>query len=361
MDTPHEKLTHYTYPVEADPQDIEAFEFLFSQSNKKEQVGVEPEFTFNQFENGVAPHIPGLLPFVDAVATSPQGQAKTPLIPNLHDEHGITSSKGFETVLSAMNKAFECRIDNIERERKKSPLAMIAPHPSMATPYLIARSLLSVYSEDFAHKLHIVIGPRPASFKYRLGNMEASPVALGRSLANLHLTGPNTDSTQSAPEDIQHWIHGKAKDYKESMEEVLEPREDGDNPIVIVCLSGRIAERTRAGSVREFRSDSLDYFASLKHVGMLAVGVYDDLLANPQEPSSPVFMAPDMNIWREMDKPNMQHLHERAVMLSESPFGAMDIEPKAFQMARLTRGRVSKARERAITSLSPAVKPPSSS
>lgn len=347
-----------SYPDSASQQDIAAFEYLYKQSTAKERVGVVPEFTFDQFTNGVATHIPGMIPIVDAVGSveSPPDSGNL-FIPNFKNSFTVETTRGNEFKLPSMLSAFDDVFETLEEERKKSLIVMLAPHPSMATPYLIARALIEKYGANFAPKINIVIGPRPASFSYQISDMTVSPVGLGRALSTLHLTGPNTESTRNAPPEVQEWIKERARTFKDNISDIAEPASDGDNDIIIWCASGRTAEKTPVGTTKEFRSDNLEFLASLGHVGILPIGVYDNLLGDNSTPGSPVYMRPDTIVWRSNNVRNIQHLHNRSVLLSESPFGALAMESISEHLRRLTKKKVAGAAKRAVTAFSPALEP----
>ena len=115
-----------------------------------------------------------------------------------------------------------------------------------------------------------------------------------------------------------------------------EPAEDGDNNIVIYCPAGRIAE-----DGKEFRVDgSFEYITKYPHLRVWPIGAYDTLLQQADHPSSPVFIHPDASMWRVENEKHANWLHERAVILGQSPIGGLEFESQTAHHLRLTRQRL---------------------
>lgn len=312
--------------------DQQAWLYFLRSSYKKEQVGIIPTSTFNQFNDGIASFLPGNIPFVDKVIE--KGINGQPLISNFSDIYSIPEHNHD---IEPVKGAFDHLKERLLSELGKGPVALLVPHPSLATPYAVARSILHTLGEDFGNRLYIVIGPRPTVISYefydssRKERISIPPVLLGRALANLLLTGPDTDSVRNNPE-LQDWLKSRRRQFWENYEKILEPKDNNENNMVIFCPAGRVAE-----DGKEYRVDgSFDYITKYPQLSVLPVGVYDRLLLDSENPSSPVFINPDKSFWHPINDNQANEAHERATMLGRSPFGGLDFESFLNQSMRLT-------------------------
>lgn len=327
--------------------DQQAWLHFLHDSHKKESIGIGPEYTFNQFDNGVAPHTAGLIGFVDQIAE--EGFDERPLVPNYREAIEIEQNDRSSISIEPLLTAFGGTKDAFEKARKKGPIAIELPHSSLASPFAMVRSLLETHGQEIADKIYIVIGPRPAVIKFETYSKKdkevksISPVDFGRALGNVLLTGPNTDSTRLDNPELVKWLRGLRRTFYERYQEIIEPKADGDNNIVVFCSAGRVAEELPTGRLQEFRTDGSFKYLMNKQLQIWPVGVYDRLLRSPEHPESIVYVNPDKSIWPAPRNENeAQWYHERSVFLSNCPVGGIDMESVASQGLRMAKQKIRK-------------------
>jgi hypothetical protein len=325
--------------------DQQAWLHFVHSSHEKEKMGIGPAHTFDQFENGLAPAFVGTLPVFDTLVKT--GLGDSPLATNF-EEPEVIKYKGEDFKIEPALDSFKPIRGLLEYEMERGPLAIVAPHASLATPYAIGRCLLETIGHDKAKNVYIVVGPRPTVMQFEHFNQETGeivvirPIDMGRAIANILLTGPNTDSTRNNPA-FSEWLSELKVKFKTNLDEIIEAK-DGENPIIIYCPAGRVAEEKKVGHIREFRVDGkFDYLTKYPNLRVLPVGAYDRLLVNPERPSSIVFINPDKNAWPIKNEAEAQWVHERSVHLSQSPVGGLEMERVSAQSMRLARQRVRKS------------------
>ena len=192
-------------------KDQQAWLTFWRQATENEQLGVAPAYTFDQFEDGIAPHQPGIVGLVDSFVD--KGITGVPIVNNYRD---YVEVNGLE--LGPVLGAFDATKEIVDRELKKGPLALVTPHTSLASPFVVARSYLETHGQCAAENLFIVIGPRPAVMTFESYSrdqdkiVEIPPVLFGRALGNVVLTGPDTDSTRKNPE-LARWLRELRKNF----------------------------------------------------------------------------------------------------------------------------------------------------
>lgn len=319
-------------------EDQQAWLTFVRSAHDREAIGIVPTYTFNQFNKGLASRFEGLLPVVDS--TVAEGIGGVALIPN-YIEASPVRFPGHEVIVEPVLKSFENYKGLIERHRKQGPVAIIAPHGSLATPYVIGRALSETVGPDVAKNIYTVIGPRPTVMEFEIFDksknerITISPVMLGRAIANLILTGPDTDSARKNIQ-LADWLKKLRVDFWSVLDEVMEPREDGNNNIVIFCPAGRVAEKGK-----EFRVDgSFEYLTKYEKLSIWPVGVFDRLLLSNDKPQSEVYINPDKSMWWAQNEAHANYLHKRSVDLSQSPLGGLEFESQMAHNARLMRQKI---------------------
>lgn len=322
--------------------DQQAWLYFMQSSHQRERLGIAPMYTFDQFDGGIAPHIPGLIEFVDNTITKGLRPGQ-PLVPNYAEPAAVTLD-GKEYVFDSMLDGFKSSAQAIERERQKGPIALLLPHSSLATPYLAARSLIEALGSEISEKIHIVVGPRPLVMSYEVYNsvtnivQQISPVLFGRALAKLLMTGPDTDSVRNNP-SLKYWLKEQRANFWANLDEIMEPDSTGNN-IVIYCPAGRVAENGI-----EYQVDgNFNYLTRYPNLRVLPAGVYDQLLRDPENPESIVYINPDNILWRPTNDTHAEYLHERATYLSQSPLGALALESSTAHVIRLARSTLTRSR-----------------
>lgn len=320
-------------------QDQQAWLYFVRASHNRESIGIKPVYTFDQFDNGIASHTEGFVPLLDDFVE--KGLGETALIHNFSSEYPIDTPDQTH-ILEPVLGAFDGSKRLVERERAKGPLGLIVPHSSLATPYVVTRSLLHTLGPELAKKVYIVVGPRPLVMDFEFFNKKTqkiqviSPVGLGRILGNLMMTGPDTDSVRGN-EILSVWLKDQRRDFWANMDRIMEPQPNGDNNIVVFCPAGRVAEDNK-----EFRVDgSFEYLIKYPNLRVLPVGAFDRLLKNPDRPDSGVFINPDKSVWNPTDEKHANYLHKRAVQLGRSPYGGQRFETQFAHNTRLTRQKIS--------------------
>lgn len=266
------------------PSERAAFLYFYDQT-QKEGLQVLPQYTFDQFAGGLAPvYDVG----VDSIRDFVQ---RTDIIPNysrqIANNHGLTDTVPLtEALQGPFNKM-------LEHKRAQSAVRVMAIHPSLATPYVIAAAINEAHiaetGEDIREFIHIVVGAYPAVMKYSMrlkdnSEIKVSPVEIGRMLGNLVLTAPKTANTETEEVAVQAWMNATRATFKLRNQEIL--NQPGN--ILIVHPSGRRGQRTKWPPFRhkEYRPDSsLGYITDIP-VPTFIVGVDDNLLNDPAQPNS---------------------------------------------------------------------------
>lgn len=334
-------------PNSADPRELAVYETVpehdrqawltfVRSAHMREAIGIAPVYTFDQFEEGVAPHVEGFIEGLDDMVRT--GIGGVALIPNYHNS--ITIAKGaHELTLQPVLEAFKGSETLLRTNLRHGPVCIVAPHPSLATPYVVSRSLIETMGQEFAHRIYIVIGPRPTVMQFELYDprqkriVEISPMQIGRTLGNVALTGPDTDSARNNV-SLEAWLKILRRNFLRQLDSIMEPTEE--NNVIIYCPAGRIAEHGT-----EFRVDgSFDYLLKYPQASVWPVGVYDTLLQSAHTPQSTIYINPDNTMWWPKNEDEANYLHMRATELSCSPFGGLQFETQYEQKVRLIGQRI---------------------
>lgn len=350
------KTPEYLIPP-SDPEKLKIYQSIpdndkaawnyFTISNR-ESVNTKPAYTWDEFVEGYAGHMHGLIPILDSVVGG-DGNNK-PLIRNYREP----LMEG-ELVVDPMLGSLEAIWPKIEKQLESSNVALLCNHPTLATPYLVARALIDAAGEEIASRIHIILGPYPTVMEFELGGMAIKPVLLGRALSNLILTGPDTDSVRSkGNEELVAWLKIQRRHFWNNLNSLLS-EDNEQNSILIICPAGR-----RMSGSREYRVDgTYDYLTGhnkngARRLAVLPVGVFDRLLTSQTDPSSYVRIKPDDSLWFPQDDRNALFLHERSCHYATSPLGYVEMETREEQLARLLRQKVigRKLVERSLAPLS---------
>ncbi|MDQ3064700.1 MAG: hypothetical protein M3Q36_00305, partial [bacterium] len=203
------------------PVERAAFEFFYNAS-AKEDFDMPPAYTWDKFDRGIAAFNGLPISYVDMVAGK--------FIPNYTEES--CQENGLENVVPMLDALKGPFVQSVHKARQKGSVRIIANHPTIATPYLVARSLaeayMEAYAEDIRPFIYVVEGAYPTVLKYRLREddgsvMEISPVDLGMSLANLLLTAPRTENTKSDDTAVKEWMRASRANFRVSNHEILLP------------------------------------------------------------------------------------------------------------------------------------------
>lgn len=321
------------------PVDKAAFTYFYNKT-AKEGLVVHPHYTFDQFVDGIAPGYDIPVAFADKFVTD------AGLIPNYTAE--LTEKNGLIRTVPMLDALKGPFVQSVQRQRERGAVRIMAIHPSLATPYIIARSLGAAfedeYGEDIRSKLFIVVGAYPAVMKYnfkdRDGNYkEASPVDFGRTIGNLVLTAPRTANTETKDEEkvIEEWMRARRATFKIRNREILSK----PGNILIVLPAGRRVHRDSAeGKQRppyehnEYRpTGNLGYITELP-VPTFVVGVDDSLLNNPAHPESIVNLMGDPRPWFPAKNKHVYDLQKRSAVMSSTEINRYKLE---YPMGKLWR------------------------
>lgn len=322
--------------------DRQAWLHFIHDSYRKEALGVAPAYTFDQFENGLAPHIPQIISMVDGIVD--QGFRGRALIGNYREAVEVQSDGG-AVIVEPLLTAFDATKETVNKHRRRGPTALLVPHTSLPSPYLVARSFIETHGHDIAEKVYIVIGPRPATLQFEVFNKQTKqidrlpPVTIGRAMANVILTGPDTDSTRNNPE-LEDWLKELRRNFWKTYNKITTPQSDGDNSVVIFCPAGRVAEQQESSEIKEHRVDGSLAYLVRENLAIMPVGAYDRLLVDSESPESLVYVNPDKSLWFAQNENQATWLHERAVELSNYPLGKLTMESVTAQKLRLARQRI---------------------
>lgn len=268
------------------PIERAAFDFFY-RATKKEGLDVLPNYSWDQFHEGIAPFNDMPISFVDDFVLD------TGLIPNYNRETTDENHLSATPMLDALRGPF---IQAMHRSRQTSAVRVMGIHPSLASPLLFARSITAAYqaefSEDIRPNIYVVYGAYPLTMQYRFNipktgkEVLASPIDIGRSMANLVLTAPKTASTDTNDGDVQAWLDATRATFKLRNREILSK----PGNILIAHPSGRRGLRSAAKVPpyhhREYLPDgSLRYITDVG-VPTFIVGIDDQILTDPSHPSS---------------------------------------------------------------------------
>ncbi len=305
-------------------------QYFIAQSQRK-GFNTLPQDNLPEFTKGIA-SFQGVDPNLDQIA---------PFLVNNYEKDCLVDN----VVVSSLLGRQEWN-EKIREQSDKAPIIFVAPHPSLATPYLLARAIHGgEFDEDFASRVHIVAGPRPMTIAYKLfSDVSISPYQIGVGLGNLLLTGPNTGSLDDAPEKVQDFLKVARRQFKENLLELTEPKNQGENNIIIVCPAGRIAksnpDKHRA---TEYRARSHRFWAEVGEKALFwPVGFYDELLVDPKQPASPVGIHPDEGARTATKTREVAGIHRRAVELSHFEIGKMIMETNPQNTIRRGKDFVAK-------------------
>lgn len=329
----------------ASPVDRASFKFFYD-ITQKEGLDTLPSYTWDQFEGGVAGFNGISLDFIDDLVVKPN------LIPNYTPESTEAARLvDNEPMLDALGGPF---IKSIHRHRQEGAVRVIGIHPSMATPFLMARSLISAYQheydEDIRNRIHIVVGAYPTVMSYEIDlgdgeKIEISPVDIGRSLGNLVLTAPKTANTETDHEEVTEWMSATRANFKIVNREILS--EPGN--ILIVHPAGRRGVRSKSTRppfvhTEHMPDSNLGYITSIP-VPTYAVGVDDNLLNNASSPRSVVNMQGDHRPYFPTTDKEVIEVLRRSAELASHGDTKYKLEGKIEQLKRLGRRAVGKQDE----------------
>ncbi len=322
--------------------------YFQNQTEKKEPhaIGVNH---LSSFSNGVAEFTPGLHELVDIAGEF--------LIPNYKEDFVIQES-GI-VIPALISERRRIAAEQFHEQRDKTPIIVLAPHPSIATPYITVRTLNQPFSSEVAQKFYSTVGPRPMLFDYAVAGETFSPFDLGVGLNNLLLTGTNTGSVDDAPDTVKDWLKKQGDIFKNNLNEIMEPKAQGDNNVLIVCPSGRIADYDAQGFMTEYRPRSYK-FAARKADGTVfwPIGVYDTLLRSPKNPTSLVHFHPDISGHSvDSNEPDdrqneLFNLHLLALALSTSELGSIEMQTRLSASGKRFGKQVLQLAKRARPNLS---------
>lgn len=284
----------------ADQDEQAAFRFFFG-ATKKEGLDVKPHYSWDQFEDGIAPFNGLPVDMID------QFVEDTEIIPNYNR---TTSEKaglvGRVPMLEALEGDF---IKNLHRERQTSAVRAIGIHPSLASPLLFARSIAAAYETEFGvdlrPNLYVVYGAYPLTMQYEFKSPSegkttaASPVDIGRSLANLAITSPATANAQTHDSGAKRWMKRTRQTFKQQNEQILS--EPGN--VLIIHPSGRRGQLVEPGLQQEFLPGGRVEYITEVDAPTFVLGVDDRLLVDAHNPASIVNLTAD---------PEPRHLKRRA-------------------------------------------------
>ena len=318
------------------PIERAAFDFFYS-ATKKEGLGVLPNYSWNQFNNGIAPFNGMPIDLVDDFIDT------TGLIPNYNRKITDANNLGNITpMLDALRGPF---IQAMHRSRQSSAVRVIGIHPSLASPLLFARSIAAAYEAelkiDIRPSLYIVYGAYPLTMQYSFQSEKtektesASPVDLGRSLGNLVLTASKTANTSTDDGNVQAWLDATRATFKLRNREILSV----PGNILIVHPSGRRGIHSTAKIPpyhhREFLPDgSLRYITDVD-VPTFIIGIDDQILTDPLHPSSVVNIIGHPRSRRLHSEASVTNALRLSAFLSSSETDIYQVEGRADRAIRL--------------------------
>lgn len=300
--------------IEAAPQEV--INYFHAQTLEKDPTAKVVN-NLGHFEDGIAAYQSGSQPIFDEFAAA--------LAPNFKESHVHEDGLIVPALDSARTREF---CERFHEQRDKKPVIVIIPHPSIASPYIAARFLNMPFEDDIAEKTYSIVGPRPMLYEYKTPLGGVSPYGLGTMLNNLILTGTNTVSTDDAPDIVKDWLKEQGSQCKKNLQEIMEPKKQGDNNILIVCPSGKIGEQKK-GYIKEFRPRSYRYAAELADRAVFwPIGIHDNILVDPNDPSSLIYVNPDgmAHTTEKNDEDDIFTLHVRATDLATSAIGKIKMQ-----------------------------------
>lgn len=321
------------------PVDQAAFRFFY-EATVKEGVQTPPGYTWDQFHEGIAPCNNLPIELADSIVMDARdGQGLVPnYTPELAEKNGLDHSI---PLTEALTGPF---VRSVHRHRQESAVRIVGIHPSMATPFVIARSLIAAYQHEFGEdirpSINIVVGAYPTVMEYELEvggeqPLRVSPVMFGRFLGNLVLTAPKTASTETDEALVREWMNAARSNFKVKNREIM--AEPGN--IMIVHPAGRRGKRSVAKAPPyqhiEYRPDSSLSYITKVEAPTFIVGVDDNLLNDPVHPESNVhvFGDPSPQYLRE-DADVIQALEHSALLASHDEVH-YQLESRAERIMRL--------------------------
>lgn len=266
-----------------------------------------PEWTWGYFDRGIAKYgtYSGFseekrmdLDKVDAL-----GQL---LIPNF-----TKRQNGLSPVLDV----YKPLADDMTEKLATGSLIATANHPSLVTPIIMARSLVEALRPnipDIQKRLTITYGLLPTVFEYDFrefgidGIDTVSPVGIATAIGNTAITAAVSDSNLQ-PELKEQQVVVRHL-YKANIEYLLST----PGNIVVVILNGQrdvsfSSFNKRARRINHPEGD-LDVFDS-RLANLVNAAIYDTLLTDPGNISSPVQFIPEMRL-RPVTKEVLESAHE---------------------------------------------------
>lgn len=323
------------------PVDKAAFSFFY-EATVKEGLDIMPGYTWDQFSEGVAPFNGVPVELLDDEIR------KTNLVPNY--DQASTEEQGLADVvpplLTALDGPF---IRALRREREKRAVRILAIHPSMATPYVIARAISASHAseydgEDIRSSIYSVVGAYPTVMKYSLRRKDGtaaivSPVDFGRSLGNILLTAPKTANTSTSDRAVLEWMREKRAAFKVRNREVLATA----GAVEIVHPAGRRGRRSTATvppfhHVEYLPDGNLGYITEID-VPTFIIGVADNLLNNPKNPGSIVRVVGDPEPWYLKTKDDVHEALRHSAKLSSHGRESYNVEGVVDQEMRHMKER----------------------
>lgn len=321
---------------------------------KEDGMALQPAYGLGNFIDGIAPFNPdpASVAGLDYFAEH-GGKDDEPLIPNYKEAFYGASGEYYPPVCGAMDHV----ADLINNARQKRAVVFVAPHTSLATPYPLARSLIHTFGEGIRKDIVVVVGPFPTVFEITVGKGEnqtvIDPIDTGQLVASLLVTGPKTDSTKNSNEELEGALHTLRRLFwKQYLKAVAEKK------MIIVEPAGRRARKNGVNPVSftEYRSDDdLKYLindpARGIDIDVMPVGIFDQLLVDPANPSSPVLIHPDTQLWHPVNRPDVTGVHNRACVLACNPYAKIVLEGYSDQIVRRGRDWVGSKRRTGETTL----------
>lgn len=317
------------------PVDRAAFRFFF-EATVREGVDTSPRYTWDQFSGGVAAFNQLPIELADGIVMAGN------LVPNYTAELTKENNlRGMVPLLDALKGPF---VQSLHEARQDSAVRVMGIHPSMATPFVIARSLVAAYEqsygEDIRDSVYIVVGAYPTVMDYEVDigrgeKLAVSPVDFGRFLGNLVLTAPKTANTETDEEAVQEWMNATRSAFKVHNREILSK----PGNILIVHPAGRRGVHSKDAQPpfrhTEYLPDSnLSYITSVD-VPNFVVGVDDNLLNSAQSPGSIVHLLGDPRPFRITKDEQVIDALERSALLASHGDTVYRLENRFDQAKRL--------------------------
>jgi hypothetical protein len=338
----HDESLNQKYQQElakiTDPIEREAFGFFYP-ITKKEGINALPNYSWDQFDDGISPFNGLPIEYIDKFVES------TNLVPNFTKASTDRNKLiGVVPVSDALKGEFT---ESLHSSLQESSVRVIGIHPSLASPYIIARSIAAAwedaYKEDIRPNMYVVTGAYPLTMKYSMRDpmsesgkpVDISPVFIGRSLANLVLTAPNTVNTETDNRDVQTWIKAKRHVFKLNNLEILSK----PGNILIVHPSGRRGQRSEAKNPpyihKEFMPEGRSSYITKVNVPTYVIGISDNLLTVPSHPESVVYINGDPNPRMIKTKADLIEALKRSAELSSTDTDRYHLENRTERTMRI--------------------------